>query len=97
MTGVYEGVAAAADEAVGPVAALPPDHIVWDPTHARWAKAYALDVAGAAAPPTLPAGVRVGATRHLVTDTGEFRARWTGAADGRAWRLRDFVEGPRAA
>lgn len=102
VTGVYEGVAAAADEAVnevaGPIAALPSDHIVWDPTHARWAKAYALDVAAAAsAPPTLPAGVRVGATRHLVTDTGEFRARWTGAADGRAWRLRDFVEGPRAA
>ena len=97
VTGVYEGVATAeADETVGPVAALPPDHIVWDPTHARWSKVYALDVA-AVAPITLPAGVRVGATRHLVTDTGEFRARWTGAADGRAWRLRDFVEGPRVA
>lgn len=97
VTGVYEGVATAeADETVGPVAALPPDHIVWDPTHGRWTKAYALDVAGAALP-TLPVGVRVGATRHLVTDTGEFRARWTGVADGRAWRLRDFVEGPRVA
>jgi hypothetical protein len=97
VTGVYEGVAAAADEAVGhPIAALPLDHIVWDPTHARWAKAYALDVAGTVLP-TLPEGVRVGATRHLVTDTGEFRARWTGAADGRVWRLRDFVEGPRVA
>ena len=69
---------------------------MWDLTHARWAKVYALDVAGTVLP-TLPEGVRVGTTRHLVTDTGEFCARWTGVEDGRVWRLRDFVEGPRAA
>ena len=96
VTGVYEGVVVK-DEATttGAVATLPPDHIVWDPTHARWTKVYALDAS--AVPPTLPAGTSKGVTRHIVTNTGEFRARWTEAANGQVWRLRDFLEGPHEA
>ena len=96
VTGVYEGVVVK-DEATttGAVAALPPDHIVWDPTHARWTKVYALDASDVL--PTLPAGTSKGVTRHIVTNTGEFRARWTEAASGQVWRLRDFLEGPHEA
>lgn len=92
VTGVYEGVPREAVMHAEAALALPPDHIVWDTVSGYWTKVYALNPR---VQPTLPAGVVTGPTRHIVTDSGEFRARWTGAGGEHVWRVRDFVEGPR--
>ena len=105
VTGVYEGVPAVGDDDDDddgrPCGTrwLPPDQIVWHDARGegrgQWVKTYALPPHQEETTGTTPSVAEAAAapTKHLATQTGEFRARCAGSAT--AWRLRDVLERPR--